>query len=266
MAATGVIGRAGTPLDIKLGQSPNINDPATNVEVQQIYNALHLLSEYMAVLRENLESADGQTPSESIRFRRTFWAPAGQAIALGAVVSCFDNVVFNGVYSRDPATGDYDASSVTVGSTGNRAQFNVTPRMFGIALTAGAPGELVRIGIGPGILALPAAKCGQLIWGVDAKSIYTTRRANTATQVFSGRRDLVGNGGLYLANVTGNYPVTGGSYNWEGYWMPGYPSQSGGDYLYNRAFLYPIGVCVSDGYVMFSDYKRSDPIPLVVFT
>lgn len=265
MATTGVIGRAGTPLDIKLGESPNITDPAVNVEVQQIYNALHLLSNYMAVLRENLESADGQTPAESIRFRRTFWAPAGQAIAVGAVVSCFDGAVFNGVYTRDPPVGGYYDSADSIGSTGNRTFFNVDVISFGIAISAANPGELVRIGIGPGVLEFPGAKAGQLIWGVDAQSIYTEREANTSDQHYTGVRHLVNNGGLYLQNVTGQYYIPNPDftyYNWEGYWLPGYPTNDSGTYKYDRVFLYPLGVCVTDNYVMFSDYKRSDPIPL----
>lgn len=265
MATTGAIGRAGTPLDIKLGESPNITDPAVNVEVQQIYNALHLLSNYMAALRENLESSDGQTPAESIRFRRTFWAPAGQTIAVGAVVSCFNSAVFNGIYSRNPVVGGYDDSGVSVGSSGSRAFFNVDQISFGIAISAANPGELVHVGIGPGVLQFPGAKSGQLVWGVDAQSIYTERAANNSTQFYSGVRHLVNNGGLYLQNVTGQYYIPNPLftyYNWEGYWLPGFPNNSGGTYQYDRAFLYPIGICVTDNFVMFSDYKRSDSIPL----
>jgi hypothetical protein len=266
MATTGgVIGKAGTPLDIKLGESPNIDDPILAVEFQQVYNALHILSSYMAILRETLESSDGQTPAESVRFRRTFWAPAGQAIAVGAVVSCFDGAVFNGVYSKGPPIGGYEDSAITIGSTGNRAFFNLVPISFGIALTAANPGEPVRVGIGPGVLQFSGAKSGQLIWGVDAQSVYTERAANNSTQIYSGVRHLVNNGGVYLQNVTAQYYIPNPTftyYNWEGYWLPGYPNNSGGTYQYDRAFLYPIGVCVTDNYVMFSDYKRSDPIPL----
>lgn len=264
MSTEGVIGTAGSTLDIKLGQSPNIADPQVNVEVQEIYNALHLLSSYMAVLRENLESADGQNPAESIRFRRTFWATALQAITIGAVVSSVPGGVVNGVGASAPLGSAVADSAVTIGSTGNRTLFGVVQQQFFIALTAAAPGELVQLGVGPGVLELSSAKCGQLIWGVSAKSIRTYRDANTLPQIIVGQ-DLVGNGGLYLQNVTTKFyapnPVFT-YYNWEGFWLPGFPYNDGGVYYYNRAFLYPIGVCIQDGYVMFSDYKRSDPIPL----
>lgn len=265
MATPGVIGKAGTPLDIKLGESPNINDPIIAVEFQQVYNSLHLLSGYMALLRENLESSDGQTPAESVRFRRTFYETAGQAITAGAVVSWFNGAIYNGVNSRSSGSGGYEDSAVTLGSTGNRTLFGMVPISFGIALTTVNAGEKVRIGVGPGILQFPGAKSGQTIWGVDAQSIYTERQANSTTQFYSGVRHLVNNGGVYLQNVTGQYYIPNPTftyYNWEGYWLPGYPDNSGGTFKYDRAFLYPIGICVIDNYVLFSDYKRSDPIPL----
>lgn len=265
MATSGVIGKAGTPLDIKLGESPNISNSIEAVEFQQVYNALHLLSGYMALLRENLESSDGQTPAESVRFRRAFWSVAGQDITAGAVVSCFNGAVFNGVYSRNPPIGGYDDSAVTLGSTGNRTLFKLIPISFGIALTSAAIGESVRVGIGPGILQFTGAKSGQIIWAVDAQSVYTERQANASIQVYSGVRRLVNNGGVYLQNVTTQYYLPNPLftyYNWEGYWLPGYPNNTGGTYQYDRAFLYPVGICVIDNYIMFSDYKRSDPIPL----
>lgn len=256
----GMIGTAGTPINIRLGQVPNIKDPALNNEFQQIYNALNLLSQYMAVLRENLESAPGQTPSESVRFRRKFWATALQPITVGAVVSAYGTGIVNGVSANLPFSSVGD-SGVTIGSTGNRDMFGVRPQEFFIALTAAAEGELVNVGVGPGVIAVTGAKCGNLVWGVAALSCLTHRDANTFTQ-FSSPGHLVNNGGLYLANITGKYTFpTGGGYNWEGFWMPGYPNNNGGTYYYDRAFLYPIGVCVSDGFVLFSDYKRSDPAP-----
>ena len=266
MATTGgVIGKAGTPLDIKLGESPNISNSIEALEFQQIYNALHILSGYMAVLRENLESADGQTPAESVRFRRTYWGPAGQKIVAGSIVSSFAGAIYNGVYSSDPAVGAYVNSASSLGSTGSRDLFGVKSISFGIALTDAEAGELVRVGVGPGVLQFSGAKSGQLIWGVDARSIYTTRNANTGNELYFGTRTLVNNGGVYLANVTTKYYLPGPNdtyYNWEGYWLPGFPNNDGGTYQYNRAFLYPIGVCITDNYVLFSDYKRSDSIPI----
>lgn len=258
MATT--ITSAGSEINLRLGESPNIKDPALNYEMQLIYNSIRVLGTYLGALRANFEFAPGQDPSESVRFRRTFWATALQDITVGAVVSAYADGVVNGVSATQPVPVVNDGG-VTIGSTGSRSLFGVTPVQFFIALTTASAGQPVQIGVGPGIIKLANAKCGQIVWGVAALSINTYRDANTSTQiVFPGT--LVNNGGLYLANITGTYTFpSGGGYNWEGYWTPGFPYNSGGTYYYSRAFLYPIGICVSDGFVLFSDYKRSDPLP-----
>lgn len=259
------IGQAGSDLDLRLGQSPSIQDPRYATEFQLVYNALHLLGEYMDVLRENLESNPNQTPSESVRFRRSFWAPALQDITAGSIVSPYAGGIVNGVRSTEPKAVAYSDSAPYGASTTNRTVLQVDLEMFGVALTAAAAGELVQVGIGPGITQVTGAKCGQLIWGVDARSILSVGESASPTRVYTGSRSLVGNGGVYLNNVTGTYAVFGAAYHWEGYWMPGYPILSTGQSLYNFVYLYPIGVCVIDGYVLFNDYKRSDSIPFVTF-
>lgn len=259
------IGQAGSSLNLRLGLSPTLQDPRYATEFQLIYNALHLLGEYMDVLRENLESSPGQTPSESVRFRRTFWAPAVQAITAGSIVSPVSGGIANGVRSTEPKASTYSDSAPYGMSTTNRAVLQVDLEMFGVALTDAAIGELVQVGIGPGITQVAGSKCGQLIWGVDARAILSVGESASPDRVYTGSRSLVGNGGVYLNNITGSYAVVGATYHWEGYWMPGYPILSTGQSLYNFAYLYPIGVCVTDGYVMFSDYKRSDSIPFVTF-
>lgn len=260
------IGQAGSDLDLRLGLSPTIQDSKYATEFQLIYNALHLLGEYMDVLRANLESTPGQTPSESVRFRRTFFAPALQSIAAGSIVSPVAGGIVNGVLSSEPKVSSYTDSAPLGASTTNRATLGVDLRMFGVALTNASPGELVQVGIGPGITQVTGAVCGQLVWAADSRSIRSVAPSASPTRTFVGR-DLVGNGGVYLSNITGSSPVTGATYHWEGYWLPGYPqvNPTGGTSVYNSAYLYPIGVCVIDGYVMFSDYKRSDSIPLVTF-
>jgi len=257
---TSIIGRAGSSLNMRLGQVPDIKDPNLNYEMQLIYNSLHLLDQYMAVLRENLESAPGQNPSESVRFRRKLWGVAGQAITVGAVVSAHNNTIVNGVATNQPLPVVEDPA-VTIGSTGSRRRYNMIPAQFFIALTAANPGDLVQVGVGPGIIQVTGAKCGQLVWAVAAISVDSYRSANTSTQ-FTTPGTPVNNGGLYLNNILGTRTLAGGIiYNWEGYWLPGFPVNPGGNSRYSRAYLYPVGVCVSDGYVMFSDYKRSDPLP-----
>ncbi|MNC32574.1 hypothetical protein D3C75_809360 [compost metagenome] len=252
------IGTAGSDINIRLSQSPDIKDPKLNYEFQTIYNSLHLLSQYLNTLKDNLESAPGQNPAESVRFRRRFWAVALQNIAVGAVCSASGDGVVNGIATNLPATGVVDPA-VTVGSTGSRRRFGMVPNQFFIALTEATAGQLVQLGVGPGILELAGAKCGQTVWGVGAVSVKSYRDANTVPQ-YTIAGDLVGNGGLYLQNIVGRFNVPAVWYQWEGYWLPGFPTNNGGTYFYNRAFLYPIGICVLDGFVLFADYKRSDPL------
>ncbi len=254
------IGVAGSDLNLRLGQSPDIKDPALNYEFQLIYNSIKILGQYLSVLRENLESAPGQDPSQSVRFRRTFWAPALQDIAVGAVVSSYQNGIVNGV-ANTPFPPTYGDSSVSIGSTGSRDSAGLKQTQNFIALTAATAGQLVQVGVGPGIIKLTGAVCGQIVWGVAALAFNTYRDANTFLQI-TFPSTLVNNGGLYLQNITADAPFpSGGGNRWEGYWLPGFPYNSGGTYYYSRAYLYPIGICVSNDFVLISDYKRSDSLP-----
>lgn len=256
-----VIGRAGAKLNIRLGQSPEYQDPRINADLQQMYNSLHLLSQYMGVLRENLESAPGQTPAESVRFRRTFWAVAKQKIVEGAIVSSSAGGIVNGVGSNEVKnTVSYEIQEQLRG-TGNRRTWGLNNTQQFVALTAADIGELVNVGVGPGITQITGAKCGQLIWGADSRAVLSSRRANTEGNHYSGRA-YTNNGGVYLANITMKwFYYSGGHLNFEGYNSPGYPNHSGNRYYSSNVYLYPIGVCVADGYVLFTDFKRSDPLP-----
>lgn len=259
------IGQAGSILNLRLGQNPSIQNPRYATEFQLIYNALHLLGQYMDVLRTNLESAPGQTPSESVRFRRTFWSTALQPITLGSIVSSYPGGVVNGVASGPLKSTSTDQIEEQVGGTGNRRAWGLESQMFGIALTDAAIGEPVQVGIGPGITQVTGSKSGQLIWGVDSLSVNSRRQANTAGNFYTGR-SLVGNGGVYLNNITSRHVFVGGYVNHEGYNASGYPFNSGGYYYSSNIYLYPIGVCVVDGYVLFKDYVRSDSLPFLVIT
>ncbi|MND22538.1 hypothetical protein D3C80_129190 [compost metagenome] len=251
----------GTPINIKLGQIAQVRDPELNAEYQSIYNALHILSQYLNTLRLGLEGGEGQTPSESLTFRSTFWAEAKQAIQPGNVVSSLNGGIVKGVLSSEPIHNLLEISTA-VGSTGSRRRFGVVIKEWFIALTEAEVGELVQVGVGPGILEVTGAKSGQIVWAQDSRSIYTIREVNTSTQYLNSR-DLVGNGDIFLANPIGIYSLTLASgevvtNRWEGYWLPGFPFLSGGTEHSNRVFLYPVGVCVADGYVLINDYIRGD--------
>lgn len=256
------IGQAGSALNLRLGQVPSTQNPNYFTEFQLIYNALHLLGQYMDVLRDNLESQPNQVPSESLRFRRLFWAPAAQVIVKGAIVSPAGGGIVNGVLSNEVRNGISNEINDTIGGSGNRATWGVAQRTWGVALTDAAIGELVQVGIGPGVTQITGAKCGQLIWGVDSRAVLSQRPANDAGNIYTGR-SLVGNGSVYLNNITNThfFGPGAGSVHFEGYNSPGFPFNSGGSYFSSNIYLYPIGVCVLDGYVLLYDYKRSDTGP-----
>lgn len=258
-------------INLHLSVSPIYQNPRYSYELQSVYNSLHTLNAYAGALKNaigngggNSEVVDGEDPNISLPFVTSFWATALQAITPGAIISNLNGGMVNGVLSSEPFPVFVDSGS-TIGSTGSRRLLGVVPLEFFIAITAAAPGEKVQVGVGPGITKVNGAKCGKIIWAVDSRSIYSERRANTVDQIVR-RRDILNNGGLYLNNIIGRYAfASGGGYNWEGFWTQS-PGHSGNQYTYNRAYLYPVGICIKDDYVLFSDYKRSDPLPDVFFT
>lgn len=259
------ISGAGSPLDLKLGQVPLIKDQAINYELQEVYNSLFILNDYMEILREKLESSDSKDASENLRFRRIFYSPAAQPLTAGAIVSiATGGGAVNGVWTTGPVSGIVD-SGVTVGSSSTRAVFGCDRQPFYICLEDTPIGQLAKLGVMSGVLKVTGAVCGQVMWAAGAQSVRTFRDANTNNQVLVAT-PFTGNGSLYFNNPIGTYSVTGARYQWEGYWMPGYPNQGGGGYNYDRNFLYPVGIAILNDYVFFDGYLSVPSPPPVVFT
>lgn len=248
------IGSAGAPLDIKLRQNTGIKTPAAlSYEMQLIINSVQLMNQYLEVLRESLEGADSQDPSESMKFRRFVFGIAGQAITTGSVCSFDGNVVVKGVGINGPNATAWTTGAEALGGPGTRRKFGFSDDSVYIALEDKAIGEEIKLGVPAGVIKLAGVKCGQVVWGAGAKSFYTHRDANSNIQVLVAL-PLTGEGAIFLSNPIGSYtfPSAGGGYMWEGYWMPGFPNQGGGGYNYNRNFLYPIGVGILDGYALIN--------------
>lgn len=259
------IGSAGSPLDIKLRQTTSIkNPPALGYEMQLVINSVQLLNQYLEVLRESLEGADSQDPSESMKFRRFVFGTAGQSITTGSVC-CFDNdTVVKGVGINGPSATSWLVTSEPLGGTGTRDYFGVTDDSVYIALEDKEPGDRIKLGVPAGIIKLTGAKSGQLLWGAGARSVFTIRQANTNIQNLASL-PLTAEGAIFLSNPIANFPIVGGGYNSEGYWMPGFPNSGGGSFNYNRNFLYPIGVCVLDGYALINPRLFSPSPPVTYF-
>lgn len=232
------ISGAGTPVDIKLGQSPTIQQPALNYELQGIYNALHILSQYLENLRAGLEGSDDQNPAENIRFLKFITAPADQDIVAGQVVSTnYDN----GHIVKGTNYGDYRPTSYN-DPIGRRryAISGMVQTFFGIAQNDAAIGEDVTVGIGPGILKVTGAKSGQILWAYSNRGVVYTFESAYDPPTIMGY-ELAGNGNLYL-----DFPFL--------YLVPGWPKPiSEFRSATCNAQPSPVGVAVADDYVLFSD-------------
>lgn len=257
------LGSGGTPLDLKLGQTSKIKNQSVNYEMQLVINSVQLLGQYLEVLRLDLEGSDSDDPSESLRFRRYANGIAAQDIAVGALCSFDGDLVYKGVGSTSSVNSVINSGS-TIGSTGTRSMFGVDDSQVYVALNAASAGQSLRVGVPSGVIKLSGCKCGQILWGAGARSIQTQREANEVTEVLTAR-PFTGNGAIYLSNPISTYLFdSGGGYQWEGYWMPGFPNNSGGTYYYNRNFLYPIGVCILDGFALIAPRVYSpSPNPVI---
>lgn len=231
------ISGAGTPVDIKLGQVPMTTDPQLKNEFQQIYNSLHILSQYLEVLRAGLEGSDSQTPAENIRFLKTVTRPARQKIVAGNVVSFdfTDGHVIKGTNYGAPRIASHDFGN------GTSALYvtGMVQTFYGIAQKDAEIGELVPVGIGPGILKVTGAISGNLIWAMSNRGIINLPRGDDPPVIYGYSYGEDGN--LYLNNP-GRMQA------------PGYPQVVGITEISSFMMPSPIGVAVANDYVLFSDF------------
>lgn len=165
------LGGYNSPVDLGLGQTPQTQDPLLFDEFTEVYNAIHILNQYLDNLRLVAEggSGSGTAPSDSMPFNRFYTAVALVDIALG-----------------QPTSPSPTANGVILGALANNNGItNPSSNFCGIALTAAPAGETLRVGIGPAILAFPGIISGQVLWA------YSSRATNGA---------VFGDGGLYTGN------------------------------------------------------------------
>lgn len=193
-----------SPVNLSLSRVPITTDPEQFGELTDVYNSIHMISAQLDKIRLSIEGGgEGQTPAQSAPFTRFFPAVALQTIVAGNVISPVTTPGLNGVIN---------------GALGHLLSSTTPERNFaGIALTSAEIGETVRVGIGPGVLTVPGAISGNLIWA------YCGTCSNGV---------LAGVGGLYLTNP-GALAVTGGTV---------YPTV--------------VGVCIADDFVLFDQFVR----------
>lgn len=167
------IGGYRSPVDLGIGQVPLTADPELFTEMTEVYNAIHLLNNYLDQLRLIAEGGggSGQSPADSMPFNRFYVATALQDIEAGQLVSPSAISGQNGIVL---GCLPHDFTSLAP-----ECNFG------GVALIDAVAGTDVRVGIGPATLEFPSAVTSQLIWG------YPQRATNG---------NLFGIGTLYVGN------------------------------------------------------------------
>lgn len=179
------LGGYSSPVDLGLGQTPQVQDPLLFNEFTEVYNAIHILNQYLDNLRLVAEGGGGAgtAPDASMPFNRFYTGTALVPISVGQPVSPCPIIPNNGML-----LGALANSNVSPTPTSN---------FCGIALTSAGVGQTFRVGIGPAILEFPGALSGQLLWA------YSSIAANGA---------IFGDSGLYTSNPGPKFNGTGTAY------------------------------------------------------
>lgn len=166
------IGGYRSPVDLGIGTVPLTTEPEVFNQMVEVYNALHLLNQYLDQLRIIAEGGgSGQSPEQSMPFNRFYVCTALQNIPIGTPVSPSNVGGQNGAVSGALAN-QYTGA-------------NPTSNFCGLALTAASIGDDVRVGVGPGTISMSGTSSGQIIYA------YSSRATNG---------NLFGDSGLYIGN------------------------------------------------------------------
>lgn len=159
-------------IDLKLGESPKTDDPKLFGDLVDIYNAIHLLSQYVDNVRETTSKGSGEEgtpPEESLPFDKWIWATAYHNISAGMICTLVNT-------QRAWSGGFYSVEGVVRGAGTEYAytQPSLIPptqekirRSVGgtyIALSDASPGQQVKLGIGPGVLKLDGLAIGEPVY------------------------------------------------------------------------------------------------------
>jgi hypothetical protein len=165
------IGGYSSPVDLGLGQTPQTTDPILFNEFTEVYNAIHILNQYLDNLRLVAEggSGAGTAPSDSMPFNRFYTGTALVNISVG-----------------QPVSPSPTANGMLLGALASSLAISTPNSNFcGIALTSAVAGTTFRVGIGPAIIQFPGLLSGQLLWA------YSSRATNG---------NVFGDSGLYTGN------------------------------------------------------------------
>lgn len=148
-------GRYRSPVNLGIGQNPQYQgtDPQIMSDMVAIYNAIHNISKYFTQVGPFAATiGSSRKPWQTMAPSNFLWLPAAQAIEKG-------NVIYS------------DGASIRLGPAWDGHRNLGT----GIAITAGAIGDLVQMAIGPMIVNVAGVPGGSKIWGrVNDPLMYTT--------------------------------------------------------------------------------------------
>lgn len=159
-----------SPVNLGLPRQPITNNPELFEEFTGVYNAIHLLNQYLDRLRTGSSGGGGseQDPDISAGFTRFFSIKALQAMTIGDIIS--------------PMVG---TDGYVKGALGNILTAGAVSYCTHVALSNAAIGEDVRVGVGPAVIKFTGAVPGQQLWGINSR---------TTTGVYAA------NGNMYVAD------------------------------------------------------------------
>jgi hypothetical protein len=132
-------------LNIRIGQMPEIKDnPQVFNELQQVYNALHLLNSAVSSLRGRggecrPDNADDWEPWETFNFEcKSFWAPASNSVKQGNLVRFGSSQFIPGISGKMTTTHTGTKLNCAGSGSSGRAwyedQVEITVDMFGFCI------------------------------------------------------------------------------------------------------------------------------------
>lgn len=144
-----------SPVNLGIGRIPLTTDPELYDEFTGIYNAIHLLNQYLDRLRTGAEGGGGseQDPDISAGFTRFFTMKALQDMVTGDIIS--------------PKVG---SDGYVKGVLANGLAAGALALNTGVALSDAAIGQDVRIGVGPAVIKVPGAVAGRRLWGINSRT------------------------------------------------------------------------------------------------
>lgn len=212
-------------LDLRIGEVPNVTDPEIFPDLMDIYNAIHILGQYVNSVIKGTNPDDNEDTSRQLPFQYAFWVRAAVNIKEGDIIHVDAAGAYKGISHMAPPTSN-------PGPISNQTTISISAgtlsTVWGMALSDAVAGERVRLAIGPAILAMDDLNRGDKIFGASG---FDKRWAPNALAHNPATR-LSNDGAIYknITTSTGQSPAT--SRRWaRSYIQIGYAIEDGAAFL-----------------------------------